>query len=409
VGSSNRSIILVASLWIAPLLHAQFSFTIGGRQAQVHSFLSQGFAYSNDNNYLTMQTSRGSFAMTDVGVNASIQLTDRLRIGAQLYTRNIGNLGNWHPQVDWALADYRFKDWLGIRGGIVKTVFGLESDTQDMEFLHTFALLPQSVYPTDLRDALLHHRGGDLYGEIPLRRFGSLAYTVYAGQREDSRCGGYPYLLSGTGGHLTSYGGLQVGEDLRWTTPLAGLLIGASHMGAEVQGKGYWDLTAVGMSSAMPYEEHSNRDWTNQFYGQYARGNLRLAAEYRRYWRDQVIFNDMWEVTTDVRGWYASAAYRLSKRVELGTYYSRWMVSWWHTLPGLVQAPTQGSPDRHLYDKVVTARFDLNRHWNVKIEGHFMDGYGGVWTYPSGFYSADNTQGLKPQTNLLLLRTGWSF
>ena len=64
---------------------------------------------------------------------------------------------------------------------------------------------------------------------------------------------------------------------------------------------------------------------------------------------------------------------------------------------------------RHLYDKVVTARFDLNRYWNLKIEGHFMDGYGGTWAYPSGFYTADNPQGLKPKTNLLLIRTGWNF
>jgi hypothetical protein len=396
-------------LGAAPALEAQFSFSLAGRPVQIHSFATQGFAYSGQNNYLTMKTSEGSFAMTDGGVNASIQLTDRLHVGAQVYTRNIGNLGKWHPQLDWALADYRFRDWFGIRAGVVKTVFGLESDTQDMEFLHTFALLPQSIYPTDLRDALLRHRGGDVYGEIPLPRLGSLSYTVYAGQREDSRYGGYPYLLSGTGGHIMSYGGLQVGEDLRWSTPLVGLLVGASHVGADVEGTGYWDLSAFGMSSPLAYEEHSNRDWTNQFYGQYMRGNLRLASEYRRYWRDQVIFNETGEVTTDVRGWYASAAYRLSKRVELGAYYSRWVVSWADSMPGLVQPDSQNSPDRHLYDKVVTARVDLNRHWNVKIEGHFMDGYGGVWAYPSGFYSSDNPQGLKPKTNLLLIRTGWNF
>ena len=51
---------------------------------QVHSFASQGFAYSNDNNYLTMDTSKGSFAMTDGGVNISTQVTDKFRVGAQV-------------------------------------------------------------------------------------------------------------------------------------------------------------------------------------------------------------------------------------------------------------------------------------------------------------------------------------
>ncbi|MBZ5577154.1 MAG: hypothetical protein LAP40_11400 [Acidobacteriia bacterium] len=403
---------LLPLLWgsAALPLEAQFDFTLGGRPVQIHSFASQGFAYSNQNNYLTMKTSRGTFDMTDVGVNVSIQLTDKLRIGAQAYDRDFGSLGQWHPQLDWAVADYRFKDWFGIRGGVVKTVFGLENDTQDVDALHTFALLPQSVYPTDLRDSLLRHRGGDVYGDIPLKRLGALAYTAYAGLRQDGLYGGYPYLLSGSGGHLTSYGGLQVGGDLRWTTPLRGLLLGASHAGADVSGTGSWTLAFPGYDPfVIPYEEHSKRDWTHQFYGQYTTGNWRLASEYRRYWRDQVTFSEMWEVTTDVRGWYASASYRVSKRLELGAYYSRWVVSWVNTMPGLIPAADQSSPDRHLYDKVVTARFDLNTHWNLKLEGHFMDGYGGTWAYPSGFYTADNAQGLKPRTNLLLIRTGWSF
>lgn len=399
---------------VPPALRAQFNFKIGGRPVQIHSFASQGFAYSNQNNYLTMPTSRGSFEMTDGGLNASIRLTDRFRMGAQVYVRNIGNLGDWHPQLDWAVADYRFQDWFGIRGGVVKTVFGLENETQDMEFLHTFALLPQSVYPSDLRDTLIRHRGGDLYGEIPLRRLGSLSYTLYAGRREDGLNGGYPYLLAGLGGRLTSYGGLQVGEDLRWSTPLTGLLVGASHVGADIEGEGMWDFVIPGSPPGTPpvrvlSREHSHRDWTNQFFAQYLAGGLRVAAEYQRHWRDQVIQNGRYEITCDVRGWYLSASYRISKRLELGAYYSRWAVSWFTTLPTVVQPPNQESPDRHLYDKVFAARVDLNRHWNLKIEGHFMDGFGGQYSYPSGFYPQDNPQGLRPRTNLLLLRTGWNF
>jgi len=397
-----------------PSLHAQFSFTLDGRPVQVHSFFSQGFGYSNDNNYLTMKTSQGSFAMTEAGLNASMQVTDRLRIGAQVYDRNIGNLGAWHPQLDWAVADYRFKDWLGVRGGVVKTVFGLENETQDEECLHTFALLPQSVYATDLRDAWLRHRGGDLYGEIPLRGLGSLSYTGWAGLRQDSRYGGYPYLLSVLGARFDSYGGLQVGGDVRWNTPLRGLVAGASRMSQDIDGKGTWYLTPglfpIPEPMLIPYQEHTIRDWTHQFYGQYSAGNWRLASEYRRYWRDQRTFNDMWEIRSDVRGWYVSAAYRLTKQLEVGSYYSRWVVTWSNSVPGSIQgSPDQDAPDRHVYDKVVTARFDLNHHWHVKVEGHFMDGYGATWGFPSGFYQQDNPDGLKPKTNLLLIRTGWNF
>lgn len=63
----------------------------------------------------------------------------------------------------------------------------------------------------------------------------------------------------------------------------------------------------------------------------------------------------------------------------------------------------------HIYDKVVTARFDLNRFTNLKVEGHFIDGYGIPSQYPSGFYTADNPRGLQPTTNAVLVRTGMNF
>jgi hypothetical protein len=409
--SMTKTTLLTALLCAAPaVMRAQFDFTLDGLPVQVHSFASQGFAYSNTNNYLTMDTSQGSFNMTDVGANVSVRINDKLRIGVQVYDRDFGQLGKWHPELDWATVDYRYKDWLGFRGGIVKTVFGLENDTQDMDFLHTFALQPQSVYPTDLRDATIHHTGGDIYGSVPIKNLGSFSYTVFGGLRQDSKYGGYPYMLTATGGNLTSYGGPQVGADLRWNTPLKGLVVGSAHMGESITGKGTWTLAFPGEAPfSMAYEEHSNRDWTNQFYGEYTVGKLRLASEYRRYWRDEDIFGNTWEVTTDVRGWYASAEYRISKRLAVGSYYSRWAVAWVDTMAGLVESPSQSAPDRHLYDKVVTARVDLTKFWNVKVEGHFMDGYGAPGMYPDGFYTATNLQGLKPTTNLLLVRTGWNF
>ncbi len=67
------------------------------------------------------------------------------------------------------MADYRFTSWLGVRGGQVKSVLGLYNDTEDMEFLHTWALMPQSIYPMDVRGDTIAHVGGDIYGKIQQR------------------------------------------------------------------------------------------------------------------------------------------------------------------------------------------------------------------------------------------------
>jgi hypothetical protein len=381
-------------------------FKLWNREVQIHGFFSQGFVHTNGNNWLTMNTSNiGSGEFTDFGANASSQITDKFRIGAQIYDRNLGQLGKWHPSLDWAVASYRFKPWLGVRAGKIKTTIGIYNDTQDLEFLRTPALLPQSVYPADLRDSTIAHTGGDVFGDISLQKYkmGSVSYTGYVGHRKDSQYGGYPLLLSQYGIQVTSYGGLQYGGDLRWQTPAKGLLIGASRMNEDITGKGSVPFGP----EAFPYSETSKSDWTNQYYAQYMKGKFQVDTEYRRYWRDQMVFSGASEVQTDVRGWYVAGTYRVIKWFSAGAYYSRYTIA----VPlDQSQDGTQDTspPGQHDYDKVVTGRFDINRYLYFKVEGHFMNGYGGT-DYPNGFYTQENPNGFQPNTRALVLKTGVSF
>ena len=405
--------LLLLSLSLAPVsLHAQ-DFKVRGRDLQLHGFASQGFVHTDENNWLTMPTQgTGSFAFTDFGANASLQVTDRFRVGAQFYDRNLGQLGQYHPSLDWAVADYRFKAWFGVRGGKVKTTLGLYNDTQDLDFLHTFALLPQSVYPTDVRDATLAHTGGDIYGNVALRhRLGALSYTAYAGHRSDSIYSGYAYLASQYNVHYSRYGGLMYGGDLRWNTPLKGLLIGASRLNQDVSGQATFVDPINPGGGFVPYSDASKSDWANQFYAEYAVGKLRIDSEYRRFLHDQIVNGGILETIDDVRGWYISGAYRVVKRVALGSYYSRYSITTASGGPLAALFPDQTDtslPANHVYDKVITARIDLNKFWNAKLEGHFMNGYGSS-IYPDGFYPQVNPQGFKPNTNALVVKTSLDF
>jgi len=396
----TKRLALLVALCVYPVagLHAQLDFTIDGRQVQVHSFVSQGFGYSNDNNFLTMDTSKGSFAMTDGGINISTQLTDKLRVGAQVYDRNIGELDQWHPELDWAVADYKFKDWFGIRAGRVKTVMGLFNDTQDMEFLHTFAILPQSMYPTDLRASTIAHNGGDVYGTLGMKKLGGISYTGYAGWESFDKYGGYVYGLAALGLDLTSMPVRQFGGDVRWNDLIKGLLFGASVM--------HSPGTVFASTQVAPGMTFSDTIWertnTVVFYTEYKVGNLTLDGEYRRDTvggTSEVGPLPASGVSEDERGWYVSAAYRVAKRLELGTYESRFYPLW-----GQNSAP----PTNHVYDTVAAAKIELTGHWDLKIEEHFMDGYGLSYSF-RGFYPQDNPAGLKPKTDLLVVRTGWNF
>jgi hypothetical protein len=56
----------------------------------------------------------------------------------------------------------------------------------------------------------------------------------------------------------------------------------------------------------------------------------------------------------------------------------------------------------------VTGRVDITAFWHVKVEGHFIDGYGNL-TYARGFYRRVNATGLTPETKMLVVRTGINF
>jgi len=62
----------------------------------------------------------------------------------------------------------------------------------------------------------------------------------------------------------------------------------------------------------------------------------------------------------------------------------------------------------HIFDQTVTARFDINKWWNVKIEGHFINGFGDTYS-AHGFYTRNNPDGLKPTTNIFVIRTGYNL
>lgn len=398
------------SLCLIQLARAQ-ELKIGTRSVQVHGFFSQGFIRTDTNNWLTTGSNNGSGAMTDMGLSLSSQVTDKFRVGAQVYDRDLGRLGQWHPSLDWGVADYRFSNWFGVRAGKVKTTLGLYNDSQDLDFLHVFALLPQGVYATDVRDATLAHSGADLYGNIALpRHYGDLSYTAYVGHRSDSIYSGYIYLISQWGINFQSLGALQYGGDLRWNTPIKGLTIGASRLNQRINAKGSFVSLIDPAAGLLPYETSTKAYWTNQFYGEYVISRFRLDAEYRRQYSVATYVAGSDEYT-DVRAWYVSGSWRFNNRVSVGSYYSRYGLT--YQLTGLAAAisPNQTDtslPQNHVYDKVVAARFDLNRFTYVKVEGHFMNGYG-IGPYPNGFYPQENPLGLRSDTKALVLKTGFHF
>jgi hypothetical protein len=352
---------------------------------QIHGFATQGFLFSSANNYLTMKSSDGSLAWTDGAVSVIDSATPSLRIGIQLHMYQLGELGGPNLQVDWASGDYKINDHLGFRGGKVKTVLGLFNDSQDVDAIHLWILLPQSMYPTDNKSFLLSHLGGEVYGGIGLgRHAGTVQYRSYAGQSNLDLNGGYLKTAADFGLVFTSApGGKIFGGDLRWAAPLRGFTIGSGvHSQAE-------DGTAPAGS------EHIARFTTTTEYAQFERGKFYFASEYRREPLTVVltIGPAVIPLAYDQRAWYVMGRYRVTKRFQLGSYYS-------HYVNTKLNAALAESYSK---DWVVSGRWNFNSYFYAKLEGHFLRGTA------LGYFLSTNPGGLKPNSNMLAAKIGFSF
>lgn len=366
---------------ITIVLTAICAFAVNDQSAEamdvnIHGFVSQGFLKSNEYNYLTPRSKDGSFEYNEMGVNFSSQLKDKLHAGLQLFTRDLGDAANNKITLDWAYADYRFQDWLGLRAGRIKLPLGLYNEIRDMDMLRTSIVLPQGIYRDLNRDALIALNGVGLYGNVDLETAGSLEYQLLTGVLNLDKESGIGKVmndsLAGAGGELNgnfdpkkSYAGA-----LWWGTPLEGFRVGYS----------FFDVTMD-----VPLEFfgilQTTMDYTallHIFSAEYTWNDIVMAAEYKTKETNSTVLGT--ESSTTGECYYLSASYTFNNWFTFGTYYTE-------NYPD--KDDKEGKTlavDHNAWEKdlALTLRFDINEYWVFKIEGHSVNGTANV-------LAADNT------------------
>jgi hypothetical protein len=352
---------------------------------QIHGFATQGFLFSSQNNYLSMKSSSGSLRWTEGAISVNDAVTDKLRVGIQLHMYQIGEFGGPNVLVDWVSGDYQVNDGVGFRVGKIKTPIGLFNDSQDVDSLFLWVLLPQAMYPVDNRGYELAELGGELYGRLPLtERWGRLQFALHAGSSTLDANGGYVEQLAQIGMTFADPpSGNVYGGDLRWALPKIGLSIGASALSDTLDGTG--PQGSVHMPSSL----------TQAYSAQWDFRRLHLAGEY---WRTPfyLVFNTPFGTLTeltDQHSWYPMVRYELTKKLQVGSYYSYYVN----------KAADTSQSENYSKDWVVSGRYDFNSYFYAKVEGHFLHGTG------LGYYTSSNPDGLKPNTNMLSTRIGFTF
>ncbi|OLC18393.1 MAG: hypothetical protein AUH38_03615 [Deltaproteobacteria bacterium 13_1_40CM_68_24] len=339
---------------------AAAGLTLPGQLAelQIHGFISQGFLLTSANDYLA-HSSEGSFEFTEIGLNFTLPATDRLTLGLQIFSHDLGPIGDYRATLDWYSLDYHWRDWLGIRAGRVKLPFGLYNDSSDIDAARTSVLLPQSIYPAQNRDFLLAQTGGEVYGYRDLGAAGGLDYRLYGGTifLDVKQQPGSPFTVVDLNVPFVA------GGRMLWVPPIEGLRLGGSLQFLRLE----THLLPASSSSSVAVNVPVML-WVASV--EYTVRDLLFAAEYSR-WRvraqssNPAMFPE--SLTFSERG-YALTSYRVNSWLQAGAYYSV-------LFPNTNQRG--GFAGRQL-DAALTLRFDVNAYWLVKVEGHYMHGTAGL-------------------------------
>lgn len=374
---SSHKLVLAITASILTACGAQgYELNLGTNLPPVdfHGFVSQGFLYSSDYNYLG-DTTRGSFKFTEMGVNASMNPLPRTRIAVQGFDFDVGNVGEYHPFLDYALAEYTFNDYIGVRAGRIRRPSGIYNAIQDIDLARTSVLLPQGIYDARWRDFSCSMDGGELFGNIPLSKAGSLSYEVYAGLINMSDDGGVARSLENSlpPAPVGTFNGIDqcqiYGGQLWYNTPVDGLRVGVS--GGFLPNFGYtftvpapptYAETQIHAVSNIPFGqaslEYLYKSWTfqSEYYTYNVSGN-------------QYVNNVMVPGSgsnSQKYAWYASAAYRFNSWFEAGTYYTE----------DYENTDKENSSLSYQKDVALSLRFDPKDWWVFKIEGHYIHGTG---------------------------------
>lgn len=396
--------VLLAILLLAPQVQA---FDLG--MVKVNGFLSQGYINSEGNNFLG-ETIGGTTEYNEIGLTVSTQINDKLRLGVQFLSRDLGPEGNNEVRLDWASADYRLFDALGVRIGKVKLPYGLYNEGRDSDFLRTSALLPQSIYDETRRTMLVSTQGGGIYGNIPVGVLGDFDYQFVYGETNfpddsvllDGFVKSYNQPLAKPLNPNTAANEVDADNqylysgNLIYNTPLSGLRFAGSY----VEGKTELLFKNVYGAGVGTGEVGLKDMWVAS--AEYTSSIIDLATEYTEYKNIKKI-NGKESASGTSLGWYGLLTVHATDQLHLYGLYDLYYADKDDKNGSTFVAA--GLPDFMGWrkDAGVGVRFDINSNWLVKAEWHDVNGVGSN----AGLFNA--VADLEEDWNYYIVKTSFNF
>jgi hypothetical protein len=404
--------VIILMLLATTFLFAQIQFDTGN--ININGFMSQGYMYSTDNNFMG-QTSKGTFEFNELGLNFSSEVADNLRIGMQLFTRDLGNLDNNKIIVDWAYGDYRLYDWLGFRAGKMKMPVGMYNEIRDVDMLRTNIIMPLGVYNESWRSTFNAIKGFGIYGSVIAGALGTFNYQGQTGVLNITGDSGLnKYIEDQLESNFDSYSLSSTNViNLNWETPLPNLKLGGSYfamselsISGNTVNNSFWRNNTVGAANELAaglglpagpstYEEalgffqmtgidlnmvnrpivqtieNINAYWLS---GEFAWNELTIAGEYFKMASDLGTVSPGFGAAIDpnmenlpgpadneLGGFYGMIDYQLTDDLAASVYYTEY-------------DPDLNDNNESTKDKAFSIKYNVNAFWTIKAEAHLIEG-----------------------------------
>jgi len=413
----KRSILLICLLFMLFFANGwEYRYIYGERisdKIQLNGFISQGFIYSSENDFIPQSSENGSFEFSEIGLTFAVDVSKKLRLGFQLLARDFGPIGNHQIELDWGFADYRFSNSFGIRVGKVKMPLGFFNEVRSTDPLFPSVILPQSIYDETFRPVFVAYNGIGIYGNLGIGA-GSLNYHMFTGgvnHPVDT-----PYLsqirnavnrgLADTGmsiAPLEMETQLLFGGRVIWNTPLDGLRVGGSYVYLKSEYSG-----SLSIPLSTPVTIYGSMKISKLFLlsGEWTIGNLTIITEYMELpplLKMDLLGEEILLTDETQQSWYIMGSYVFGDRLIVYGYYDRFLSDKGDTEGN--SAIRIGLPNFYGWQKdiVFGARYDINFNWTIKVEWHFIDGVA-----KSAVFFADNHTASQ-KWNMLAVKMSYNF
>jgi len=365
--------ILIVGLSVSPIHAQEDKSSSNSSDLQLHGFISQGLIDVDGSDFVNDDGSL-STELTELGLNASYQLTNKLRLAGQVVYLDGGNRYAQGARVDYALIDWSAftnENWqANIYLGRFKNNHWLYSSSRDIPFARPSIILPQSVYFDGFRDIAV---GSD----------GIASKISYS----SDDYGNFDWQIS--------YGSSPISDE-QTTNILSELALGTAEQDYDAQTSLYWQpafsswrfgislldagftYDSVGQSNG---DYFFDADFAFQFYTMnalYEGETWEFSGELyqQRFTIDDFYFPGF-ELDNVGQGFYLQSRYKLTGKMTLLARYEDFYLNK-DDKDGKVLEQTTGTPYYFGFHKDITLglNYDVTSNFSARMEYHWVKGAG---------------------------------